>query len=137
MRILCAPMLLCLSCSFGCCARILVPLCPKLAEESYDPPKRGAVVNRYMQAEADRRHIEIHVVSPFVAALQGTPWDIGWFRHHYVFMVCGFDPHNVIEDEAVGMTCLRRAKRWLELIESSAPEDVLLKEAEYGPICIP
>ena len=119
------------------CTRMLVPLCPKLAEQSFDPPRPGTAVNRYLQAEADHRHVKIHVLSPFVGELEGMPWDISWFRQRYVYIVCGFDPHNVIEDRSICLECLARANKWLALIQSRAPEDLFLKETDYVPLCVP
>jgi len=121
----------------GCQAHTLVPLCPKIAEISYDPPHPGALVNRLVAEQAQERHVQISILSPFVAELSGPAHEIEWFKRNYRFMLCGFDPRLVIEDASTYERIMLGAAEWQTVLQSPHPEQLMGTTIRYAPLCCP
>lgn len=121
----------------SCGAAKRFPLCPELAMKSYPVPAPAeATVNKHIVERAAERRVQIHVLSPFAAELAGHRKQISWFDKHYRFMVCGFDPANVIPDEATYLTCMGNADRWVEIVRSEEAENLMLKDTHYVAVCV-
>lgn len=117
-------------------AAVRVPLCPKLAVQSYsNPAMPEAVVNKYAAAQAQAKKLTITPLSSFVAEVSGDKKKVKWFEENYIFMVCAFDSAQVPNDEQVYITCTQYARRWIDIVQSAKPEDLMLQETHFASVC--
>lgn len=121
----------------ACTSARRFPLCPELATKSYPaPPPAGTVLNKYIAEQAAERKVRISILSPFAMVLTGRTGQISWFDKHYPFLLCSFDPANVILDDATYLTCMTNAERWVQIVRSEEPEDLMLADSHYSRVCV-
>jgi hypothetical protein len=120
------------------CASARLPLCPKIAAVSFQGGARtGAVVNNYLAAQGNERNVKISPISAFAATFHGSVFSIAWFQGNYAFMLCAFDPKQVVNYEAVYLSCMSHAPEWVKIVQSSKPEDLMVTQTHYADVCIP
>lgn len=116
------------------CASARLPLCPKVAHFGMGVPLSD--VNRHLEQRLPARHIKVEPLSAFAAEFRGRFFDIHWLRQNYAFMLCAFNPKDVIEDEAFYNVCMANAPRWMEIVNSKRPEELLLSTTHYADTCV-
>jgi hypothetical protein len=119
------------------CAGARFPLCPAIAENSFPSDGRGKIVNMYIQREADARNVEVRPLSEFTAEFRGSGPDLEWFNQNYAFMLCAFDPRKQVYDRETYLSCMSHASQWIQIVRSSTPEDLMLRETKFRENCAP
>jgi len=120
---------------FGGCASARVPLCAKIAAQSYPNNAQPSVVSRYAAEAAVKKGITVIPLSPFAADIHGGRSRMKWYLDRYPFMLCGFDPTRVIEDEQVYNVCMSNARRWMTIVNSDRPQDLMSVGVPYADAC--
>lgn len=117
--------------------RVLVPLCPKLAQLSYEDVEsgRGKLVGKFMAAQAKRMGITITPLSNFEAELFGPQVNVEIFLEQYPSMLCAFNSELVVNDESTFTSCRNHARKWMELTANGKSQDLMLSEHLYCPNC--
>lgn len=121
----------------GCADTVRLPLCPKIAERSFDEVQRGAVVNRYILQAVKARDIEIVELSKFAASFRGSGTALDWLQDNYVQLLCAFDPDHEENVRATYISCTQHARRWVEIIQSDAQEDLMIVQTLFRTNCVP
>jgi hypothetical protein len=116
---------------------IRLPLCPKLAEMSYDSIEegRGKIIGRTVAEAASARKVRITPLSSFVADFTGPTEQIRWFKRNYPDLLCAFNPKLVVNVEATNLSCMNHVRQWMDLVASGKEEDLMLNEYLYCPNC--
>ena len=120
--------------AYSGCATARFPLCPRIAERSYPLGKPGETVNMFVRDEAKWRQVRIRPLSHFAADFSGSKSDIRWFSGNYSFVLCAFDPRQVINVDAIYTSCMSHALEWLAIVRSQ-PENLLLTETKFKDNC--
>jgi hypothetical protein len=117
----------------------LFPLCPRLAQLSYENETagHGKLVSRFTDEEAQKRGVEIRPLSYFVAEFRGPISEIDWFRRNYPMMLCGFNPALVTNVEASYTSCMTHAREWMNLVDAGRLDELMNDPHVYCPNCCP
>ena len=128
-------LILAMLCSCSGCVATRLPLCPAIAEVSYDTRQegKGQLIGRYLRSETERRLISVRPLTPFIAEFRGTFWEIAWLRRNYVMLLCAFNPDLVIDDEGLYRRASSSARKWIQLVD--AGEEAELMEFGYCRSC--
>jgi len=116
------------------CASARLPLCPKVAHLGMSTPSSD--VNQYLEQRLPARRIKVEPLSAFAAEFRGSLFSIHWLRRNYAFMLCAFNPKDVIEDEALYNVCMANAPRWMEIVSSKRPDELVLSTTHYVNTCV-
>jgi hypothetical protein len=125
---------------FGCASfeffpSMRLPLCPAFAEASYPSDGQGKFVNRFLVEQAEKRSVHINVLSEFTADFYGTHWELDWFKRNYRYMLCGFDPKQVVRVQDAYHSCMTNAAEWIRIVQSEHPEDLMRSEYYFYGNC--
>ena len=111
------------------------PLCPAIAQASYAPNTKTSFINKYILDQASDRHVEIRPLSEYAAEFVGPYDQISWFDANYKFMLCAFDPKQVVLDRDTYISCMSHADGWVRIVRSSHPENLLLTQTKFRENC--
>jgi len=117
------------------CATVRLPLCPAIAEASYQSGGRGKIINMYVSQSAVERNVVIRPLSSFAADFTGGYPDIKWLSNNYPFILCAFDARQVVHDRDVYISCMQHSPSWIAIVQSSKPEDLMLRETLFRENC--
>lgn len=117
------------------CASAHLPLCPDLARTTYSAPYSNSVISSYTLTVAKERQIDLEILSPFVMRASGSVWAINRFTADYRFLACGFAPEHVTVPHETYLRCMDHVQQWMTIIKSDKPEDLMLQETIYEPVC--
>jgi hypothetical protein len=115
----------------------VLPLCPKLAEVSYDgvAEGKGKIIGRFVAEQAARRGIEINPLSQFAAEFRGPQHQIEWLRANYPAMLCAFNSKLVVNAESVYKSSMHHVREWMQLVETGHLEQLMDSQYLFCPNC--
>lgn len=116
------------------CTTIRFPLCPAIAEASYETG-RGRTINRFVLQEAETRRVEIRPLSTFAADFSGFSPSVTWLSKNYPAMLCAFDPRKVVNDRETYISCMTHAPEWMRIVRSDHPESLMYFETKFRENC--
>lgn len=114
----------------GCATRDL-PLCPRLLEDS----EKSQYVNHFTLASATELGVSVSVLSPYVARYSGAAPNLREMEKRYPFLLCAFDPATQPADDQIFMRCVKHAPGWIEMLNSSTPQNLMLVETLFDATC--
>jgi hypothetical protein len=117
------------------CSTTRLPLCPDLAKTTYTSSDDPTVYGKYVTINASRLNITLAALSPYVMRVTGTPWDVANFKSDYRFEVCAFSASQVTVPHETFLRCMDHADQWVGIVNSKAPENLMLTEYEYESTC--
>jgi hypothetical protein len=116
------------------CTTARFPLCPAIAEASYQTPG-PRTIGAYTAKAAELREVQIQPLSAFAADFTGSYDEINWFTENYPTLVCAFDPKQVTDVSTTYLSCMTHASEWVQVIRSAHPEDLMLSQTHFVDIC--
>jgi len=119
----------------GCTSSVTLPLCPRIAANSYASVDKSAVVNRYILEQAKKRNLKISILSSYVAEFVGASKDIRWLKANYKTMLCAFNPLLEIDDKTTYLSCMAHADRWITLVIDGNAERLMLTDTVFHENC--
>lgn len=117
--------------------RVVVPLCPKLAQASYEDEEtgKGKLIGKFLAARAKQLGVTITPLSAFEAELFGPELQVDLLLKQYPTLLCAFNPDLVINDESTFTSCMTHARKWMELTSTGKSEHLMHDEHVYCPNC--
>jgi hypothetical protein len=121
----------------GCVTRTRLPLCPKLAEKSYESAATGKnqIVGRFVKEQAARRGITITPLSYFVAEFKGPSHQVRWLRENYDTLLTAFNPKLITWDEVDFTAAHQHVRTWMELVDQKRYSELMLAQHKFCPVC--
>ena len=120
----------------GCTSSIQVPLCGDLARTTYRTvPVESSEISSYTRSVAADLNLKLEILSPFVMRVSGLDSRVAKFMEDYPTMLCGFDPVQVTVPHDTYLSCTSHAKKWIDVVQAGKPEDLMLQNMIYEPIC--
>lgn len=118
------------------CASVRLPLCPAIAHNTYQDSNVKSPIGKLVAEAAEIRNIKITPLSWFAAEFHGAYWSANWMNRNYQYLVCGFDPskQNTYIRETY-LSCMAHSKEWIGIIQSGAPENLMLAETKFFENC--
>jgi hypothetical protein len=104
------------------CSTTQLPICPKMAQLSYDTTDAGKdkIIGRFLADQAARRGIKIKPLSYSVAEFSGPTWQIKWLRANYPVLLCSVNPKLVDSPEHLAdlqRMVMLHAREWMRLVD--------------------
>lgn len=117
------------------CASVRLPLCPDLAKTTYRQGEPKTLYGKYVELNASALSVNLRTLSPFVMRASGTVWHLHQFKHDYSFEVCAFSAGKVTVPRETYLRCMDHVRKWIAIVNSPEPADLMLREYEYEPVC--
>lgn len=126
------------SCLISGCSTVSLPLCPRIAELSYEETDASkSEMNKYLAEAVRARNISVMNVGPFEAEYQGSWREIRWLEQNYPALLCAFSPSRVIDPTAVHTACMDRAPGWISVVKGGRIDNLFLDDYGYKSSCYP
>lgn len=129
--LICSLMLVC-----GCATRFY-PLCPAIAEKSYDTPRKGEIINRRLAQVATAWRVKVVPVSEFVVRISGPVTSLNKIQVSYPQLVCSFDPRQDAFTRQTYMTCVAHSPDWVTTVQRGHAQDLMQPSLEFYEVCSP
>ena len=134
--------IICLSFFVSSCSTTRLPICPKMAQMSYDTidEGKGQVFGRFLVEQMKQRGITAKPLNYFVADFTGPANQICWLRRNYPLLICSVNPklvNNPTDLANAERLCMLNARVWMNLVDSGRVSDltIALSTNSYCPTC--
>lgn len=136
-RSLLSGVILALCCVFtACSATVKLPICPKIAENSYLTKNQGhgKLLGRFVVEQTQARGIQARPLSYCAAEFSGPRREILWLYRNYPRLLCAYNPSLPGNCRTNYASCIGRVPLWIQHLQENR-EDLILNDPLFRKCC--